>query len=105
MWRAFQTAAFVNVGETFSVTRPIDVRCALMRLTTSEARSGRDVPQSEPGVQSPTTAAAFGGDVAATTDATRTRRKTAAAKTPRGEWRTCIRVTPWVVGGVEAGAG
>jgi hypothetical protein len=101
MCRAFHTAAFVSVGETFSATRPIDVRCALIRLTTSDARSGREVPQSEPGVQSPTTAAAFGGDVAAvTTAANMARRKTAAAKVPRGEKRSCMRMTPWFVGGV-----
>ena len=58
MWRAFQTAAFVSVGETLRETSPIPVRWLLTRLTTLDARSGRDVPQSEPGVQSPTTAAA-----------------------------------------------
>jgi hypothetical protein len=95
MWRAFHTAAFVSVGETFSATSPIDVRWVLIRVTTSDARSGRDAPQSEPAVQSPTTAAAFGGDVAAvTTAANMARRKTAAAKVPRGEWRKCIRLTP-----------
>jgi hypothetical protein len=86
MWRAFHTAAFVSVGETFSATSPIDVRWVLIRVMTSEARSGRDVPQSVPAVQSPTTAAAFGGDVAAvTTAANVARRKTAAANTPRGK--------------------
>ena len=57
MWRAFQTAALVRDGETFSETRPSDVRCELTRLTTEEARSERTVPQSAPGVQSPTPAA------------------------------------------------
>jgi hypothetical protein len=86
MWRAFHTAAFVSVGETFSATSPIDVRWVLIRVMTSEARSGRDVPQSVPAVQSPTTAAAFGGDVAAvTTAANMARRKTAVANAPRGK--------------------
>jgi hypothetical protein len=96
MWRAFQTAAFVSVGETFSVTSPLDVRWLLTRVTTSDARSGRDVPQSAPGVQLPTTALALGGDVASVTAAaSMATRKTAAATTPRGERRSCIEETPW----------
>src|SRR3954454_14696764 len=61
MCRAFHTAAPVRLGVTFNATSPIAVRWLLIRSTTWDARSGRVVPQSAPGVQSPTAAAAGAG--------------------------------------------
>src|SRR5918992_3999440 len=91
MWRAFHTAAFVSVGETFSAAIPFDERWLLTRVTTSDARSGRDVPQSVPGTQLPTTALACGGEVASVkAAASMATRKTTAATVPRGERRSCI---------------
>src|SRR3954468_24479366 len=83
MWRAFHTAAFASVGETLRATRPIPVRWLLMRSTTLEARSARGVPQSEPGVQSPTTAPA--GAAATPAAAAIDRRSSAALMAARRE--------------------
>src|SRR3954471_14386615 len=66
--RAFQTAAFVRVGVTFSATRPMPVRWLLIRSTTCAARSDLVVPQFAPGEQSPTAAAAEAGVSTAATD-------------------------------------
>src|SRR3954453_21888107 len=86
MCSAFQTGAFVRVGETFSATSPIDLPSLWICLTTCDARSGRDVAQSVPGVQLPTTAAAGAGDVAAATRQERSAaRKSAAEVVPFGE--------------------
>src|SRR3954468_16104049 len=86
MCSAFHTAAFVRVGETFSATSHIDGRGLLICVMTCDARSGREVPQSVPGVQFPTTAAAGAGDVAAATRQERSAaRKSAAEVVPFGE--------------------
>src|SRR5579884_80612 len=60
MWRAFQTADAVSVGEICSATRPMPVRWLLTRLTTALARSGRLTGHDASGVQVPTTARAGG---------------------------------------------
>src|ERR671936_1807120 len=58
MWRDFQIAEFVSVGETFSAWSPIAARCWLTRSTTCCARSWRSVPHALSGVQLPTAAKA-----------------------------------------------
>ena len=69
MCRDFQTAEFVSGVVTVSWVRPSEARCWFTSCTTCVARSWRNVPQSAPGVQSPTAAHwlgtdAFGRDVA-----------------------------------------
>src|SRR6476660_7301598 len=61
MWRDFQSAAFVSVGESLSGPRPLAARFWFTRLSTAWTRSWRGVPQFDRGVQSPTMAACASG--------------------------------------------
>src|SRR5688500_18567703 len=58
MCRDFQIAAFVSEVETESCERPRAARCWFTSSVTRAVRSWRSVPQSLPGVQSPTAARA-----------------------------------------------
>src|SRR3954447_12580756 len=53
MWRDFQIAEFVSVGESFNAPRPYVARFWLTSVSTCETRSWRSVPQFDWGVQSP----------------------------------------------------
>ncbi len=61
MWRAFQTAEAVSVGEVTSCPIPIDARCWLISDITCEARLPFAAGHDEPGVQSPVWIAAATG--------------------------------------------
>src|SRR4051794_27468477 len=65
MWRAFQVAAAVKVGETISGCRPRPARWELTRSTTWAARSAPLAGHAADGVQSPPAPAAGGGPGAA----------------------------------------
>src|SRR4051812_40265752 len=58
MWRDFQRAEFVSVGDSLSGPRPFAARFWFTRLSTAWTRSWRGVPQFDRGVQLPTMAAA-----------------------------------------------
>ena len=61
MWRAFQTAEAVSVGEVTSCPSPSEARCWLISDITCEARLPLAAGQDEPGVQSPVLVAAATG--------------------------------------------
>jgi hypothetical protein len=58
---AFQCAAPPSDAVGASVTSPFEARCALISLTSSEARSGRGVPHEASATQSPTALAPAAG--------------------------------------------
>lgn len=57
MWRDFHSADALRVGEILRANSPLLARCWFVSASTSAAISGRDVPQSPPGLQSPTRSA------------------------------------------------
>ena len=83
MWRAFQTAEAVSVGDVTSWPSPSDARCWLINVITWESRLLLFAGHDEDGVQSPVCTAAATGfgdppDRPTTTPSTATQARAAA---------------------------